>query len=120
VRVSSDLPQVHVVIARVRHERVERGEANALIVSGVFLRRGKLRVVSADRAASTNTLVEDVVFGVDVVFRSATVGEESIEWVCVCHKISSHERRFPASISVPARRAKRHILTQTRRFGFGC
>ena len=80
----------------------------------------KLRVASASGAASTHTLVEDVVFSVDVVFGSAANGDESFEWVFVCHKISSHERRSPASISVLARRAKPRIPRQTRRFGFAC
>ena len=81
----------------------------------------KLRVVSADRAAAHDALVEDVVFGVDVVFGPAANGDEAFQWVlCVCHKISSHERRSPASISVLARRAKPRIPRQTRRFGFAC
>lgn len=37
----------------------------------------KLRVTSASGASSTHTLVEDVVFGVDVVFGSAANGDEA-------------------------------------------
>lgn len=80
----------------------------------------KLRVVSAGRATAHDALVEDVVFGVDVVFGSAANGDQTLEGVCVCHKISSRERRFPASISVLGRRAKPRIPRQTHRFGFAC
>ena len=76
---SSDLsPRLFVGVEFFWNVGVERGEANALIVSCIFLRRGKLRVVSADRAATTHTFVDDVVFRVDVVFGSAAVGEVAV------------------------------------------
>jgi hypothetical protein len=76
--VSSDLPRLFVRVQFVWHERVESGEADALIVPDVFLHRRKLRVASASGASSTHTLVENVVFGVDVVFGSAAVGEVAV------------------------------------------
>jgi hypothetical protein len=76
--VSSDLPRLFVRVQLVWHERVESGEVDALIVPDVFLHRGKLRVVSASGASSTHTFVENVVFGVDVVFGSAAVGEVAV------------------------------------------
>jgi hypothetical protein len=76
--VSNNLPRLLVRVQLVWHESVESGEADALIVPDVFLHRGKLRVVSASGASSTDTLVEDVVFGVDVVFGSAAVGEVAV------------------------------------------
>ena len=76
---SSDLsPRLFVGVEFFWNVGVERSEADALIVSCVFLRRGKLRVTSASGASSTHTLVEDVVFGVDVVFGSAAVGEVAV------------------------------------------
>jgi hypothetical protein len=76
--VSNNLPRLLVRVQLVWHESVESGEADALIVPDAFLHRGKLRVVSASGASSTHTLVEDVVFGVDVVFGSAAVGEVAV------------------------------------------
>ena len=76
---SSDLsPRLFVGVEFFWNVGVERSEADALIVSSVFLRRRKLRVASASGASSTHTLVENVVFGVDVVFGSAAVGEVAV------------------------------------------
>jgi len=60
--------------------KVERLVVEGFEVKAILhevLENVKLRVTSASGASSTHTLVEDVVFGVDVVFGSAANGDEA-------------------------------------------